>query len=78
MKFRWMEEAPTQPGWYWVWPHNHHRFYAAKLDIVIEDDTKQVLKLVVLLSPHGDATDVAMVPEFIHKWAGPIPGPENP
>lgn len=77
MRLRWFEGIPTQPDWYWVWPHNHHRFYAAKLDVTIDDTTKKVLKLVIIPSPHGDSTDIAMVPENIHKWSGPIPYPEN-
>ena len=74
MKLQWHEEPPTNPGWYWVWPQNHHRAYVAELTIVFDEETKKVATITRIPSPHGNS-DVMAIPDLIHRWAGPIDVP---
>ncbi len=73
----WQEEVPKTSGWFWIWPHNSDRAYVGHLDVVIDYVEDTAIKMIVIRSPHGGKTDLALLPSQVHKWAGPIQNPPN-
>lgn len=71
----WQDDTPNESGWFWIWPHGSHRPYVAKFDVVVDEKTQQGIRMATVRSPHGDATDMAILPNQVHKWAGPLPNP---
>ena len=72
MKLTWTEDIPEADGYYYIWPHNHHRYYVAQLANVLEEG-QIISRLAIIRSPHGEKFDIALPVNSVYKWAGPLP-----
>lgn len=73
--FQWTTEAPTKPGWYWVWVHHQNTHNATLLYIYEGGYWKQFDEI----HDEGELVSLSELYTPLSKsYLGPLPEPEHP